>query len=149
MFFAAAMDDVGSVPYSFSIGAFVAADSYGVDPVVIGAYLISEHGDDWTDNIRCSSAGACGPYQLVALWPRHFGYSIEDRDDPIRSAEIAAQLIHYSIERHTEKCGSQRHDWRAHLKSGSRGRNSVSGPVRRWKRYEDQLRERIEHYSNN
>ena len=74
MVYAVAMDEVGMVPYAFSVGAYVAADSFGVDPVVLGAYMISEHGRDWTDDpTKCSSVGACGPDQLVSMWARPFG----------------------------------------------------------------------------
>lgn len=137
-----AMHLVGAVPADVSVATYLAAIRHGVDPVELGSYLVSEHGDDWTDRPdACSSRGACGPFQLVALWPREFGYEAEARADVWASADIAAQVIAYTHGSHAD-CGTDAdHTWRAHLKCSRRSRDSCRGPVRRWLEFERSLRE--------
>ena len=131
---------VGRVPAWHAVAAWVAASAHGVDPDVLGGYLISEHGDDWTqDETKCSGAGACGPWQLVERWCGWAGYARGCRTDTLEAADTAAQLVAYSKRRHAAKCGSS-HDWRAHLKAGSGGRDRVGGSVRRWLRYEQEIK---------
>jgi hypothetical protein len=122
-----------AIPAGVSYEAIDAADRYGADPVVMLGYLCSEHGADWTDDPEaCSHAGACGPYQLMPRWRRVF---------PGTDAEVTAQLLVYSEERHHTKCRDTRHDWRAHLKAGRAGRNldHIRWSVQRWSGYEQQL----------
>lgn len=139
--FAVAMYVVGSVPPSVSVHTWNGAHEKGADPFFLGSYLISEHSDDWTDEpSACSSANACGPFQLTQHWERYFDFPPGARMNADQAARIAAGVLVYSEKRH-EKCASD-HDWRAHLKSGPGGRNNsnVRFAVRRWKRYEQQLR---------
>ena len=139
--FIVAMHVVGSVPADASIATWSAAQRHGVDPFELGAYLISEHGDDWTpDTDRCSHRGACGPFQLMPLWPGHFGYPLEARSDLDASADIAAQIIVYTKDRHAD-CWPH-HEWQAHLKCSRASRSSCVRPVENWKRFECRLRQR-------
>jgi hypothetical protein len=134
-----AMSIVGSVPPHVSAVTWAAAHRHGQDPVVLGAYLVSEHGDDWTpDPEACSSRGACGPFQLAALWADHFGYPREARANLWAAANMAAMLLEHSQARH-ERCG-EGHDFRAHLKASPGGRDSIGWIVRGWKRYEVAIR---------
>lgn len=135
--FAFAMWAVGDVPPTYSIPAYNAAKEFRVDENTLGGYLISEHHGDWTDDpTKCSSMGACGPYQLVEMWANEFG---GDRNDPVDSARITAQLMLYSKGSH-EKCGGP-HDWRAHLKGSRKGRDGavIRNSVKKWMGYSSSL----------
>lgn len=139
--FVFAMYVVGSVPPSVSVHTWNGAHEQGADPFVLGSYLVSEHSDDWTEEPgACSSAGACGPFQLTRHWERAFDFPPGARLDADQAARIAAGVLVYSKNRH-EKC-DEGHDWRAHLKAGPGGRNNsnVRFSVRRWKSYERRLR---------
>jgi hypothetical protein len=137
-----AMLTICAVPPEVSATSYLAAKRHGVDPITHGAYLCSEHGDDWTPRPgACSTRGACGPYQLSSLWPRHYGYRDEDRAHIWHAANMAAMVMVYSQESH-QMCGDG-HDWRAHLKASRKGRDGVGWIVRRWVRYEQRLREEV------
>jgi hypothetical protein len=119
--FALSMWQEGRVPLEHAVAAIAASSLAEVDCFVLGAYLVSEHGENWTrDPDRCSHRGACGPYQLVIHWPRKFGYRPVDRLDTWKSAEIAARMLGYYAARE-RKYG----DWR---KPGSALRGPVSRP---------------------
>jgi hypothetical protein len=134
-----AMALVGAVPPHVSAATYAAALRHGQDPVVLGAYLVSEHGHDWTPTPeRCSNRGACGPFQLVRMWPDHFGYPVEARANVWASANMAAMLLEHSQGSHKDCAGS--HDWRAHLKAGTDGRDHIGWIVRGWMDYEERLR---------
>lgn len=136
----AAMFVVGAVPPEAATATYLAAVRHGVDPYELGGYLISEHGDDWTDDTsKCSVRGACGPFQLMPLWAAEFGYDRDDRADLWASADMAAQLLAYTHESHAE-CSSSRHGYRAHLKCSRRSRDACDYPVRSWTEFECALR---------
>jgi len=136
--FVAALYLVGSVPPDVSLATLAACERHNVDCVALGAYLVSEHGDDWTDEpSACSSKGACGPFQLSKLWPRHFGYAVDDRACPWASADMAAQLVAYSQERAIETRSP--HDWRARMKCKPGQRHRCAGPVAGWRRTEQRI----------
>jgi len=129
---------VGRVPIEYSVPAFSACIRFEVDCETLGGYLISEHGNDWTDQPeKCSHRKACGPYQLVRHWPREFGYESEDRLCPWLSAEIMAQVILYSVEKTKKERSS--FDWRARLKCSRKSRETCKFPVLKWRRLEDRL----------
>ena len=126
VFFAARMYLVAEVPPQYSIVTWVAAEQHEVDPDVMGAILITEHGSAW-DIDEMSPRGATGLFQVMPMWARHFGYTEEELADPWINADIATQIVLYSRDRH-EECEGE-HDWRAHYKCGSGGRNRCEGPV--------------------
>lgn len=133
--FVAALWISGSVPPDVSLATLSACERHGVDCVSLGAYLISEHGDDWTDEPEaCSSRGACGPFQLAATWPIEYGYRLDDRADPWCAADMAARLVIYSQDRARKGV-----DWRAHLKCAPGHRRDCGWPVRSWLRREQDL----------
>jgi len=110
------------VPPELASATVSAAIRYEVDPATLGGYLLSEHADGGPfDSGRCSDAGACGPFQLAAMWGRRFD---ADREDPREAADATAQLIRYSIDRHRRKCRGSNHEWRAHLKCARADRDS-------------------------
>ena len=128
------------VPADLAAGTVVAAYRHDVAPEVLASYLLSEHADGGPyDSGRCSPAGACGPFQLAAMWGRRFEV---DREDPIESADAAARLIRYARDRHRRKCRGRDHDWRAHLKCASADRDGAAcaRSVRVWIAVEDRLR---------
>jgi hypothetical protein len=136
-----ALQTLGSVPPHVSASTYLAAQRHDVDPVILGAYLVSEHDDDWTPTPeQCGDDGrTCGPFSLSALWAREFGYRARDRGHVWHAANMAAQLMLYSHERHHGRCQGA-HDWRAHVKSGPGGRHLAAGSVREWKRWESRIR---------
>jgi hypothetical protein len=128
----------GRVPIQYSIYCLRACTITGVDCVLLGSYLISEHGEDWTeDDQQCSSGKACGPFQLVRLWERHFEYPKDSRNDPILSAEIAGLLILRAIDKH----GNRDYNWRDTIKCNRSSRGSCGWPVYYWERVEKRIRE--------
>jgi hypothetical protein len=136
-----AMSLVGSVPPHVSAVTWAAAHRHGQDPATLGAYLISEHGHDWTPTPeQCGDSGrTCGPFSLSGTWPKAFGYRRSDRANAGYAADMAARLLEYSQGRHTEK-GCIGHTWQAHVKSGPGGRHLAAGSVARWLDFERQLR---------
>lgn len=142
---------VGDVPPEYAVDAYQAAHARDVSPYLLGAYLISEHRGAYPTD-KCSSAGACGLYQITAGWVDHCGYKHDRRDEPAVSADLAACVLAYSRESHAD-CGPDlalapvaipgpavlwipvpagRHDWRAHVKCGPGGRHDCRRPVDRW-----------------
>ena len=130
---------IGRVPPLYSAAVLTACHATGADPYVLGSYLVSEHGEDWTDKPEaCSGRGACGPFQLVWSWTSKWGYRSSDRNDPWLAAEIAARIMLYSEEK-TAKEGRD-WNWRARVKCSKVSR-ARCGPVRGWLRYERRLRQ--------
>lgn len=131
-----------NMPFDATSSAIQASADHDLDPAILLGYLCSEHqGGRWSG--KASAVGATGYYQIVSMWPREFGYTLDQRDDPWLAADMAAQIVLYSMESH-DSCSSD-HDWRAHMKCGSGARNKCTRPVRAWERYEDQFRSAITH----
>jgi hypothetical protein len=145
-----AMSLVGSVPPHVSAVTWAAAHRHGQDPATLGAYLISEHGHDWTPTPdQCGDSGrTCGPFSLSGTWPKAFGYRHADRANAAKAADMAAQLLQYSRESHEDctwdHCDAAGaylgHHWQAHVKSGPGGRHLAAWSVARWLDFEGQLR---------
>lgn len=136
-----AMSALGQVPPSVSYATYAAAQRHHVDPVELGGYLISEHGDDWTPRPeQCSSAGACGPFQLSGTWPRAFGYRHAQRSEVLASADMAARMLAYTRHESHPDCDKP-HDYRAHIKASPKGREMdvITRAVARWVRWEFRL----------
>lgn len=129
------------MPVDAAASAVYAGRAHDLNPLTLLGYLCSEHpGGRWSG--ECSDKGACGYYQLMPMWPREFGYRVDDREDVWHSADMAARLIVYTKGRHAECLGD--HDWRAHLKCGKASRDRCSTPVERWQGYEADLRSALE-----
>lgn len=126
-FFAMRMSLVAAVPPQYSVVTYTAAYAEDVDPDTLGGILITETGGDWETDSR-SPAGARGLFQIMPMWAKHFDYDVEDLDDPVINAHIAAGVVRYSIGRH-ERCEGK-HDWRAHYKCSRKGRDSCRKHVR-------------------
>ena len=121
---------------------WVAAYENGVDPFVLGSVLATEHpGKRYSG--KCSSAGACGNYQLMPFWARRTGYHADERHDAALNADMAAKVIVLNHESHAKRrCRDAEHDWRAHWKSGRKKRDTkrTRWKVRWWKKEEARLR---------
>lgn len=126
-----------AAPLDVTLSAIWAALEHQEDPVTLISYACSEHkGGRWSG--ACSDEGACGPFQLMPLWPRHFGYELDAREEPLPAAAMTAQLFTYSRDRH-EHCDGD-HTWRAHIKCSRSSRDSC-GSASRWMDLEEDLRE--------
>lgn len=125
-----------NAPVDITLSAIAASLYHGEDPVVVVAYLCSEHrGGRWSG--ATSEAGARGPFQLSPLWARRFGYELGDLDHPVWSASIAVQTMLRARRKHGV-------DWRSTLKCTRRAR-SRCGPVRSWRALEADLRDWLDH----
>jgi len=129
MHLALAMAATCSAPLDVGIWTHVAARAHSVEPIVLAGYVCSEHRDGrWSG--QCSDHGACGPFQLVATWPRAAGVHDAARMWTPSAAVLAAGVVRYSQRRHRQCTGT--HGWRAHVKCGPGGRDDCAHPVRRW-----------------
>lgn len=140
----ACMHGLGQVPYDVSLHTYLAAERRGVDRAEMGAYLITEHGKDWTERPdHCGDTdiietGTCGVYNLAPLWVRYCRPEapLSVRFDIAASADIAACLFEYTLESHEDCSGP--HDWRAHLKASPAARDEVKTVL--WLTYAHDIR---------
>lgn len=137
LLFTMRMSLVGQVPPQYALVTYAAAVREGVDPDTLGALLISEQGGRYeADFVRHN--GPTGLFQVMPMWASHFGHEPEALLDPQLNAEVAAGIVSYSVERHTQCRG--RHDWRAHWKCSRDGRDRCAEHVRPLQRTERTLR---------
>src|SRR5690606_12939710 len=108
MLFAAPMYVVAEVPPQYAAITWIAAERHELEYAELGAILITVHGSAW-DIDETSSRGAMGLFQVMPMWARHFEIPVESLEDPMTNADVAARIILYSQERHTE-CDDG-HDW--------------------------------------
>lgn len=106
-----------------------AAEQTGVADEHLLSYLLSEHpGGRYSG--ACSDAGACGPFQLVALWEQHFEL---DRHDDAEAALLFALVVDRAQQKHGQ-------DWRASIKCAKASRDDCAA-AREWRRIERRLLE--------
>jgi len=139
LLFAVHLYAIAGVPIPLGVELSQAAKLEGVDRYDLAATLISEHHGAYDP--RPSPTGAEGVWQLRPVWAEHWSEATGikgDVHDPETRSRIAAWVIAYSQRRHLA-CSPGGHTWVAHWKCGPGGRDSCTGPQRRWERIRARL----------